>query len=251
MLVDWEIHAVAYRGQDPRMTVAGIVTRCAELGLTHIGILDHLAPDRGWGADGLRKLFADFAGLRVPPGLLVYRAAEVDIIERGCLPELPELREELRLDYVVGSVHEGRQEGAGDSEYLARQFELMMGVLRQPCPIDMLGHPWAGHALREVPARMVEAVVRAAAKVGVGIEITPRFRAERADFQKLVTCCLTEGAKLAPVSDAHAYEFLGDTAQLQAVLEELGARNTDLWFPGRSPRPPSAGTRSPQGSGSG
>jgi histidinol phosphatase-like PHP family hydrolase len=108
----------------------------------------------------------------------------------------------------------------------------MMRVLREPCPIDMLGHPWAGHALRKVPEDMVEAVVRAAAKVGVGIEITPRFRAERPDFQKLVTCCLAEGARLAPVSDAHLYEQLGDTVELQAVLKELGAQETNFWFPG-------------------
>jgi len=232
MLVDWEIHAVAYRGQDARMTVPGIVARSAELGLTHIGILDHLAPDRGWAADGLRKVFADFAGLRIPPCLLVHRAAEVDITERGCLPELPVLRKELGLDYVVGSVHEGPREGASDSEYMGRQFELMMGVLREPCPIDVLGHPWAGQAFHEVPEQMVEAVVRAAAKAGVGIEITPRFRAERPDFQRLVARCLAVGARLAPVSDAHLYEHLGDTVQLQALLKELGGQDTDLWFPG-------------------
>jgi histidinol phosphatase-like PHP family hydrolase len=231
MLVDWEIHAVAYRGQDARMTVPGIVARSAELGLTHIGILDHLAPERGWPADVLWKVFAEFTGVRVPPGLLVYRAAEVDITEQGCLPQLPALAEELRLDYVVGSVHVGREEGASDSQYMSRQFELMKGVLRGPCPIDVLGHPWGGHSLKEVPKEMLDAVVRAAAKVGVGIEITPRFRAERADLQALVTCCLAEGAKLAPVSDAHAYEYLGDTAPLQALLEELGARSSDFWLP--------------------
>jgi histidinol phosphatase-like PHP family hydrolase len=231
MLVDWEIHAVAYRGQDARMTVPGIVARSAELGLTHIGILDHLAPERGWPADVLRKVFAELAGVRVPPGLLVYRAAEVDITEQGCLPQLPALREELPLDYVVGSVHVGREEGASDAQYMSRQLELMMGVLREPCPIDVLGHPWAGHAFRDVPEEMVEGVVRAAAKVGVGVEITPRFRAERADFERLVRCCLAEGTRMAPVSDAHLYEHLGDTAPLQALLEELGARSSDLWFP--------------------
>jgi histidinol phosphatase-like PHP family hydrolase len=232
VLVDWEIHAVAYRGQDPRMTVPGIVARCAELGLTHIGILDHLAPERGWPADVLRKLFAELAAFRVPACIRVCRAAEVDIREQGVLPELPRLRKELGLDYVVGSVHEGPREGASDAEYMARQFELMMGALREPCPIDILGHPWGGHSLKEVPKEMLDAVVRAAAKVGVSIEVTPRFRAERPDFQKLVTCSLAEGARLAPVSDAHLYEQLGDTVELQALLKELGAQETNLWFPG-------------------
>jgi histidinol phosphatase-like PHP family hydrolase len=232
VLVDWEIHAVAYRGQDARMTVPGIIDRCVELGLTHIGILDHLAPERGWPPDVLRKVFAELAAFKVPGCIRVCRAAEVDIREQGFLPELPHLRKELGLDYVVGSVHEGRREGASDSEYLARQFELMMGVLREPCPIDVLGHPWGGHSLKEVPKEMLDAVVRAAAKVGVGIEVTPRFRAERPDFQRLVTCSLAEGARLAPVSDAHLYEQLGDTVALQALLKELGAQETDLWFPG-------------------
>jgi len=147
MLVDWEVHATTYRGQDERMTVPGIVARCAELGLTHIGIMDHLAPERGWPAEGLKKVFADFEDLQVPSGLHVYRGAEVDITEAGCMPDLPELREELGLDYVIGSVHEGRGEGATEEEYVSRQFELMMQVLQEPSPIDILGHPWGGRSL--------------------------------------------------------------------------------------------------------
>jgi len=234
MLVDWEIHATAYRGQDQRMTVAGIVTRCAELGLTHIGIIDHLAPERGWSAEGLKKVFADFENLQVPSGLEVYRGAEVDITERGCMPELPELREELGLDYVIGSVHEGRAEGASEEEYVSRQFDLMMQVLQEPSPIDILGHPWGGRLVEQVPEHMLRELLCAVAALGVGVEITPRFGAERTDLQFLVKRALEEGTKLAPVSDAHAYEHLGETAKLQAVLVEAGAQSDDLWLPRRS-----------------
>ncbi len=231
MLVDWEIHATAYRGQDERMTVVGIVTRCGELGLTHIGIMDHLAPERGWPAEGLRKVFADFEGLQVPSGMRVYRGAEVDITQQGCLPGLPELREELGLDYVIGSVHVSRREGATDQEYVRRQFDLMMQVLREPGPIDILGHPWGGRLVGQVPQDMLSALLQAAAAQGVGVEVSAQFGAERADLHLLVKRALAEGAGLAPASDAHAYEHLGDTVELQPVLTEAGARTDDLWFP--------------------
>ena len=231
MLGDWEIHATAYRGQDERMTVAGIVTRCAELGLTHIGVMDHLAPDRGWPAEGLQKIFADFEGLQVPSGMQVYRGAEVDITEGGCMPGLPELREELGLDYVVGSVHVGRREGANSEDYVRRQFGLMMQVLKEPSPIDILGHPWGGRLVGQVPEEMLRELLRALATAGVGVEVSPRFGAEEADIELLVKAALEEGAKLAPASDAHVYEHLGDTAGLQPVLTAAHAQPDDLWLP--------------------
>jgi len=249
MLVDWEIHATAYRGQDERMTVAGIVARCAELGLTHIGVMDHLAPERGWPAEGLKKVFADFEGLQVPSGMRVYRGAEVDITEGGCMPNLADLREELGLDYIVGSVHVGRREGANSEDYVRRQFGLMMQVLKEPqapsevegpqtpsevegpSPIDILGHPWGGRLVGQVPEGMLRELLRALATAGVGVEVSPRFGAEEADIELLVKAALEEGAKLAPASDAHAYEHLGDTAGLQPVLTAAHAQPDDLWLP--------------------
>jgi len=231
MLVDWEIHATAYRGQDERMTVAGIVGRCGELGLTHIGIMDHLAPDRGWAADGLKTIFADFEGLCVPSGMSVYRGAEVDITERGCLPDLPDVRDELRLDYVIGSVHVSRREGASDEQYVRRQFDLMMQVLTEPSPIDVLGHPWGGRLVGHVSDEMLGRLLRALSAAGVGVEVSPRFGAEEDDLPLMVGCALEAGTKLAPVSDAHAYEHLGETAGLQTVLDEAGAQTDDLWLP--------------------
>ncbi len=231
MLVDWEIHAVAYRGQDERMTVAGIVARCGELGLTHIGIMDHLAPERGWPAEGLKKIFADFEGLEVSAGMQVYRGAEVDITERGCMPDSPYGEEELGLDYVVGSVHVSRREGVSDQEYVRRQFDLMMQVLKEPSPIDILGHPWGGRLVGQVPEEMLRELLRALAAAGVGVEVSPRFGAEEADLELLVKAALEEGAKLAPASDAHAYEHLGDTAKLQPVLTAANIRTDDFWLP--------------------
>jgi len=231
MNVDWEIHATAYRGQDERMTVAGIVSRSAQLGLTHIGIVDHLAPDRGWPAEGLKVLFADFEGLTVPSGLEVYRGAEVDIGEGGCLAGLTGLREELGLEYVIGSVHEGRSEGATDQEYVGRQFDLMMRVLHDPCPIDVLGHPWGGRLLSQVREPMLRDLLRAAARLGVGVEISGRFGAEQAHLEALIRRALEEGAKLAPASDAHAYDQLGDTVELEKLLVGAGVHARDLWFP--------------------
>jgi histidinol phosphatase-like PHP family hydrolase len=213
------------------MTVAGVVDRCGELGLTHIGIMDHLAPDRGWSADGLKAIFADFEGLSVPSGMSVYRGAEVDITERGCLPDLPELRDELRLDYVIGSVHVSRREGASDEEYIRRQFDLMMQVLTEPSPIDILGHPWGGRLVGHVAKDMLVALLEAATAQCVGVEVSPCFGADEADLRLLVGCALEAGTRLAPVSDAHAYEHLGDTAELQPVLDEGGARTDDLWLP--------------------
>lgn len=234
MLVDWEIHAVAYRGQDERMTVPSIVSRCAELGLTHIGILDHLAPDRGWPVEALKKVFADFEGLQVPSGLQVYRGAEVDITEAGYLPGLEKVREELGLDYVIGSVHEGRKEGATEEEYIARQFELMMKVLQESGPIDILGHPWGGRSLDKVPEDMLRNLLSRAAAVGVGVELSARFGAGEADLKLLVERALEAGAKLAPASDAHTYDHLGETAELQPILEQAGVQDEHLWLPSRA-----------------
>jgi len=231
MLVDWEIHTVAHRGQDERMTIARIVTRCAELSLTHIGIIDHLAPERGWPAEALKKVFADFEDLQVPSGLHVYRGAEVDITEAGYMPQLQEVRKELALDYVIGSVHEGRKEGATDEEYVSRQFELMMRVLQERSPIDIVGHPWGGRSLEKVPEDMLRGLLRRAAALGVGVEVSAVFGAGEADLELLIRWALEEGTKLAPASDAHDYDHLGETAKLQPVLEEAGARSGDLWLP--------------------
>jgi histidinol phosphatase-like PHP family hydrolase len=147
------------------------------------------------------------------------------------MPDLPELRKELGLDYVIGSVHEGKREGATEEEYISRQSELMMNVLRESSPIDVLGHPWGGRSLEQVPEDMFRRLLAGAAALNVGIELSPRFGAGAADLKLLVKRALEEGAKLAPVSDAHGYQQLGETASLQPVLDAAGVRDEQLWFP--------------------
>lgn len=236
MLVDWEIHATAYRSQqdaqrDAQMTLESIARRCAQLGLSHVGILDHLAPDRGMGPEPLRAILADSRQLQPPAGLRVWLGAEVDIGEDGCLSELPQFRKELALDYVIGSAHAGHRQDETDAEYCHRQFEMMVNVLQPPCPIDVLGHPWGGRLLDQVPEDMLRELLRACVSVGVGVELTPRFGAGTSDLELLVRCAVEEGALLAPASDAHACDHLGDTLELHEIMEKLGAANTNLWLP--------------------
>ena len=85
----------------------------------------------------------------------------------------------------------------------------------------------------QVPERTFRQVLRAAAGLGVGVEVSAQFGAQRPDLELLVQQALEEGAKLAPASDAHAYEHLGETADLQPVLTAAGARSEHLWFPRR------------------
>jgi len=231
MLVDWEIHATAYRLQDEEMTVEAIVERCAQLGFTHVGIVDHLAPDRGMDVGPLKSISVALEHRRLPAGLKVYRGAEVDITEEGCLPELPRFREQLRLDYVIGSVHAGRHQEETDEQFRSRQFELMVGVLQKPSPIDILGHPWGGRSLDQVPTDMLRDLLRAAASAGVGVELSPRFGAESADLELLIRRTAEEGATLAPASDAHTHEHLGGTAVLHDLMARLGVSEGNLWFP--------------------
>ena len=231
---DWHVHATACRGRDPRMTVAGILARCRELGITHVGILEHLGPSFNYPADIIRRVAETFHAEPPREGPRAFLAAEVEIGFDGALDIPTGLRDELKLHYLVGAVHHLSPGVASVEGAVADVFKRMcLAAARGEAAV--IAHPWRGvpgllrrAGLAEawdydgVPAAMQGTFAQTLARSNVAAEVNPGEAGFTRAYLEFLRRLVDEGVALAPVSDAHAFDALGRTLRYAEPIERAG-----------------------------
>ena len=199
---DLHMHTTATDGRDDLETMARAAQR---IGHEYIAITDHskaLAMANGLDerralehAARIRALNGRFDGLTLLAGI------ECDILADGTLDLSHDCLAEL--DFVAASVHSHfSQDAAQMTDRVLRALE---------CPwVDVLGHPTGRRLLQREPLRLdVEAVVQAAAQVGVALEIN--CQVDRLDLNDSHARLARErGARLIISTDAHSATALNN-----------------------------------------
>jgi DNA polymerase (family X) len=220
---DVHMHTSETDGKDDIETMA-IAAR--EAGLAYIAITDHSkALAMANGLDEARAL-AHAArireiGARID-GITVLAGIECDIRADGTM----DLAEDClaQLDIVIASVH-----SAFNLEPAAMTDRILRAIA---CPyVDILGHPTGRMIIRREPYQMdFEAIVAAAAKAGVALEINSL--PDRLDLNDVnARLAKQRGAKIVINSDAHSRNALGVTRwgismARRAWLEPADVMNT-------------------------
>jgi histidinol-phosphatase (PHP family) len=171
-----------------------LVRRAVELGLSELGICDHLVPEAydepGYGVDharlgdyvrAVRAAGEEAAGLRVLVGL------EIDFIP-GTEEEIEALVKPLVLDYAVLSVHfvgsldladelRWHDEHWRDADRVVREYYRLLAraVSRPPTAVTVVGHldvpTRSGHRPASQPREEQERTLRAVAASGLAMEV--------------------------------------------------------------------------------
>lgn len=243
---DFHLHAAAYRlgNPQPEMTVPNIVRRCEELGFTHIGIVEHLNTTGKHPGCCLEELVSSFRGVRSPVQL--YVGAELDVYHQALsAAEVRALKERLGLDCYLGSVHTLGVKVSGVEQFVQAYHSLLMCIAREADWVDVIAHPWivGGSLMREgalscwhfadTPEWMLSEFVQSAAEHGKAIELNVRADLDEPAFRRFLQLAHQVGIQIAIGSDAHELDKIGQTAELEALLRELGVPATQIWMPTR------------------
>ena len=245
--VDFHLHATRYRLQGGRAdaTVANIAARCAELGYQRIGIVEHLDADPKHPVSCLAELVAEFRTVSAP--LQLHVGAELDVNVAGdglSVPDAPRIRDELGLDYCLGSVH-GLGSGALDrASYIAEEHRRLM-LLTRCSAVDVVAHAWSmGHALVRkgllaewrfgyIPDAHLQDLLDALQASGQALEVNPKAKADFPDpaYRAFIRQAIAAGIPIAIGSDAHSLERVGGTGAQEDFAREMGLPPSQLWTP--------------------
>ncbi len=154
--------------------------------------------------------------------LWIFKGIEADILSDGRVDYEEEGDEVLgSFDYVVASVHSG----FGQDE--AAQTARVLRALANP-HVTFLGHPTGRLLLSREGIRLdVEAVIREAARLGVGIEINANPRRLELDW-RWWGLARSLGVRAAINPDAHSPAGLGDVVYGLGVARKGGLRAGDV-----------------------
>jgi len=202
---------------DGRLPIETIVRRCADLGYEYVGITDHSQSARyarGLTPESLRQQQMDIDEARQRhPGIRVLKGSEVDILPDGRLDYPDEIL--ATLDFVVASVHSSF--GLPEEEQTRR----IIRALENP-RTTILGHPTGRLLLaREPYAVRLEEVLRAAARLGVHVELNAN--PHRLDLDTAAArLARSLGVRLAIDPDAHDEAGLTDVRFGLGVARRAG-----------------------------
>lgn len=198
---DLQLHTTWSDGRD---SIEAMARACKQRGYKYLAVTDHsraVTVAGGLGARDLERQWKEIARVaRKVPGITILKGMEVDILKDGTL----DLPDELlyRLDVVVAAVHGGR------SMTRARMTERVIRALRHPA-VHILAHPTGRLINRREPYEIdVEAVLEAAAELGVAVELNAQ--PDRLDLNDVHASRARElGVKIVINTDAHTTDQLG------------------------------------------
>lgn len=247
---DYHLHTIYLKCADATMTVENIYRRAEEVGLTSIGITDHLnqlqfLPEH-------EKIKRDMAALSPP--MEVFFGVELNLLNvEGEIPYSAEIRDQMGFEFAIGGIHSTYLETYDLKRLVEIQHRHHLRFACDPL-IDVVVHPWwFSHGefqqkgfpwfddLTVVPEAFHRELAQAAREHGTAIEInataifcnphySDRFKAQYRDYVRLL---MEEGVLLAVSSDAHTLSQMGLTRVVEELLEELGLPDEQVWTPRR------------------
>jgi DNA polymerase (family 10) len=198
---DLQMHT---RWSDGQATVEAMARAAKERGYAYIAITDHspaVAVAGGIGTAELEKQWREIDAVnRRVKGITVLKGVEVDILADGSLDLPDEFLE--RLDVVVAAVHSKM----GLSK--ARMTDRIIKGIGHPA-VHILAHPTGRIINRREPYAVdIDAVLEAAAELGVAVELNAQ--PDRLDLSDVHAFRARElGVRIAIDTDAHTVDQLG------------------------------------------
>jgi histidinol phosphatase-like PHP family hydrolase len=248
--IDTQIHATRYRADTPKedVTVAACLQRCAEVGIEHAGIIEHLGNWRH-PVECLEDLAAEFRALTPPIPASI--GVEMRVMDTdGNLNGDQALLERIGLDFTLVESEEIPDAASGiDSVQGFIEFDhrCQMGAVLQNPWIDVVVHPWGTHRKRlrklgyegewrfdMVPEAFLWEWVDALADRDTACEVNskniPLFN--HPTYNAFIERLISRRIRIAIGSDSHDLSAIGTAAPIYDFLESKGAP-PDLIF-----RPP-------------
>ena len=190
---------------DGKVSIEEMARACAELGYEYVAITDHsqaMAMVQGLTPERAREQWKELDEVRGRvPGIEILRSVEVDILRDGSLDMPDDVLEEL--DVVVVSIH-----SLMDMDRRT-MTDRVLEAIAHPA-VDVLAHPTGRRIGRREPYQLdVEAVLEAAAELGVAVELNANpNRLDLGDVQ--VHRAKELGVPVVISTDAHSPRGLGD-----------------------------------------
>lgn len=245
---DFHTHATAYRDGNPKPdhTVNALINRAVDLGLSVIGVIEHLNDSPKHPTKHIEALTREFRGLR--PRIECYIGAEVDIVDRsGNVTCSPGLKEELGLDYLLAAVHISSHEMSRVEIYVEEELRRHIHAMRNCLHVDVCAHPWESGARLEkagsidrwsfdyVPVAYQEELIETAIECKTAIEVNLGDRTEVRDqaYITFVKRLRNSGVMISIGSDAHDMRDMNRALVISSFLSELGIDDERLWKPGK------------------
>ncbi|NCO42725.1 MAG: hypothetical protein COZ06_00375 [Armatimonadetes bacterium CG_4_10_14_3_um_filter_66_18] len=245
---DYHLHTTYLKCANETMTVEAIYRRGEELGLTSIGITDHLntrdkLPEH-------EKIKHDMAVTET--SLETFFGVELNLLNvEGDIPYDDGVREQLGFEFAIGGIHATYVDEWDVKRVVDIQHHHHLRFARDPL-IDVVVHPWwfSGGEFQQkgfpkfddlsvVSENYHLEFARTAKEHGTAIELNAsaifvcdwypdRFKEQYKDYVRLLA---GEGVQLSVCSDAHDIGMLGTTRVVEAVLEEIGVSDDQIWNP--------------------
>lgn len=250
---DFHIHTKYLGCANGTMELPAIVQECERLGVTQLGITDHL--------NSLDKLELHLPIRRDIDALdaraEVYFGVELNFTAvDGGFPFSPEIKEEYGFQFAVGGIHSAYLESYDLKKLVDIQHRHHLRTCQDPL-VDVLVHPyWFSKgefdrngwpwfdSLASVPERYARELGQAAKETGTAIEINAHANLENPMFSNryvneyiaFLSIIAEEGACFALGSDAHAINRLEGIRSAWRVAEEIGLTADRIWRPNGPPR---------------
>lgn len=261
---DFHIHTKHLRCADETMEIPAIVAECERLGVTSLGITDHLnSRDKlDLHLDIKRDIEALDTSIDVYFGVeLNYTGCDEDFVLNS------EIKEEYGFGFAIGGIHTLYVDAYDLKNIVDIQHRHHLKTCRNPL-VDVLVHPyWFSQrdfegdgrgwprfdSMAAVPQSYRRELGQVAKETGTAIEInaggifhnpdySKRFINEYMDFLSILAA---EGASFLLGSDAHTITGLGVITDAWQAAEELKLPEDRIWFP--PCKPMVSGRRSPKG----
>jgi DNA polymerase (family 10) len=207
---------------DGRCTIETMARAAAEAGLEYIAITDHsqsLAMANGLDEQRALAHAARIRALDGISGVRVMAGIECDILPDGRMDLADDCL--AALDLVIASVH------SAFNQDKSQMTDRLLRAIENP-HVDVIGHPTGRLILRRAPYPVdMEAVVRAAARHGVAIEINSQIdRLDASDVHAKLA--RDHGVPLIISSDAHSLEELAATRWGVVVARRAWLQPSDV-----------------------
>ncbi len=228
------------------MEVPSIVQECSRLGVTALGITDHLnSLDM---LDIHRSIKRDIQSL--VPEIDVYFGMELNFIAPdGGFPFSPEVKEQYGFQFAMGGIHRTYLEAYDLKKIVDIQHRHHLKTCRDPL-VDVLVHPYSLNkgefdkkgwpwiaSLPPIPESYARELGQTAKETNTAIELNgnmlnhpcnERYRQEYIAFLSVVAaegCCFSFG------SDAHGIGSLQNIRGVWQVAEQLALTADRIWRP--------------------
>jgi len=249
---DFHIHTKYLGCANESMEVAAILAECARLGVSCLGITDHLnSLDK---LDLHRPIKRDL--LAAQTAIDLYFGVELNFCEMdGEFAFSAEVKAQLGFQFAIGGVHSTYLEEFDPEAIVGIQHRHHLKTCRDPL-VDVLVHPYwlsPGEFKRKgwelfdsmdaVPESYARELGQVARETGTAIEInsaailvnpaySERYRREYVEYLAAVAA---EGPRFALGSDAHNLGHLGTVTAAWQVAGQLGLGPERIWMPGCEP----------------